>query len=92
MIQSNYILKYKGPGQDAADDLKLIRSSNGLKILDDSAFPKMLLVSAHSEIMNQLKNSLLNWLVLPENAIPLPSTKKQLKRNIGLPSKKVSRW
>jgi hypothetical protein len=92
MIQSNYILKYKGPGQGADDDLKLIRSSNGLKILDDSAFPKMLLVSAHSEIMNQLKTNLLNWLVVPENAIPLPSTKKQLKRNIGLPSKKVSRW
>lgn len=92
MLQHNYILKYNGPLQGAEKDLQLLRSATGITILDDSAYPKMLLVSAGNEIINQLKTKLFNWLILPENKIPLPTTKKQLKKNIALPARKTTRF
>lgn len=88
MLQSNYIMKYKGPEGNAGKDLKILRSASGVKILDDSGFPKMLLVSAGNDIIQKLKSSLLNWLIMPETTIPLPSTRKKLKKDIGLPAKK----
>ncbi|MBL7726812.1 MAG: hypothetical protein JNM68_03955 [Dinghuibacter sp.] len=92
MLQHNYILKYKGPEQGAEKDLQLLRSAAGITILDDSLYPKMLLVSAGNEIINQLKAKLFNWLIVPETGIPLPSTKKQLKKNIGLTAKRAARF
>lgn len=92
MLQNNYILKYNGLGQNAEKGLQLLRTATGVKILDDSAYPKMLLVSAGTDIINQLKTSLLDWLILPEKAIALPSTKKQLKKNISVAAKRPGRW
>lgn len=91
MLHHNYILKYNGSGQSAAKALQLLRSATGVKILDDSAFPKMLLVSAGTEMINQLKITLFDWLILPEKNYPVPSAKKQVKKNIGLPAGKSHR-
>lgn len=91
MLHNNYILKYQGSGQSAVKALQLLRSASDVKILDESAFPKMLLVSAGTEIINQLKTTLFDWHILPEKTYPVPSTKKQVKKNIGLPAGKTSR-
>jgi hypothetical protein len=87
MLRHNYILKYNGSGQGADKGLQLLRSVTDVKILDESAYPKMLLVNAGNEIINQLKTSLLDWLIMPEKKISLPSTRKRLKKNIGLAHK-----
>lgn len=91
MFLNNYILKYNGTGQTAEKALQFLKTQ-GVKILDESAFPKMLLVSAGYEMIGQLKTSLRDWLILPETTIPVPSTKKSLKKNIGFPAKRSSRW
>lgn len=91
MLHHNYILKYNGSGQSAAKALQLLRSASDVKILDDSAFPKMLLVSAGAEMINQLKITLFDWLILPEKTYAVPSTKKQVKKNISFPTGKTNR-
>jgi hypothetical protein len=75
-IMSRYILRYKGSSAMPAEHLNSIRSTPGLKVLDES--PKMLLVDGdESELRKNLK-SFPGWSIHPETEYPLPDTRQKL--------------
>jgi hypothetical protein len=88
-VKSNYIFKYKGSDNSVLHDLQLIRGSAGVRILDESALPNMILIEAGNEAITQLQQLLKNWKVIPEIQIPLPNTKLKLGKPKTAPARKI---
>jgi hypothetical protein len=77
-----YILKYNGEASFAPEeDITHITQSKQMKVLDDSALPKMVLVELDPDCSaDMLKSQLPHWKVFPQNIIQKPDTKKKLKK------------
>ncbi|HET8889096.1 MAG TPA: hypothetical protein VFQ41_09345 [Candidatus Angelobacter sp.] len=74
----NFILKFRGEGPKPADAVERIRSAPLFRILDESS-PRMLLVDAPEENLQQVLESLPDWKAYPEQTISLEDPRHQIK-------------
>lgn len=75
---SQFILKYKGDDvKELAADIKLIKSTKDLTIIDESS--RLLLVEMSEKVKEHLEVKLNKWSLFPQTIIKKPDTKKKLK-------------
>jgi hypothetical protein len=72
-----YILRFTGQGAPPAEDLKRIRSLQGVTVVDEPS-PHMLLVEATAEALRPL-NELPSWVVTPERLLPMPDPRPKVR-------------
>jgi len=73
-----YILRYTGSGRRPAADLRRIRATPKLTVLDEAA--RMLLVEARAQPLRQVVSSLPGWVCSPERSIRLPDNRPAPRR------------
>jgi len=73
-----YILRYTGSGRRPAADVRRIRATPKLAVLDDA--PRMLLVEASAQRVKALAASLRGWVCNPERTIRLPDPRPKPRR------------
>jgi hypothetical protein len=74
---SRYVLRYGGSQSVPPDHLQSIRAIPGLHVLDQS--PKMLLVDADESSLRERLKGMPGWSIHPEQAYPLPDTRKKIE-------------
>jgi hypothetical protein len=72
----NYVLQYKGPGRPTREEVDDVRSIEGLRVLDESAFS--LLVEMTPETFSKCETVLPDWEVSPEVVYLPPTTRKSV--------------
>ena len=65
-----YILRFRGPGATPAEDLRLIRSVRGARVIDESN--RTLLVEAPDGELRKLVSTMSRWAIGEEHTVPLP--------------------
>ena len=75
---TKFILRFRGSGDEAASDLQRIRSSPGIKVLDEAS-SRMVLVEAREEDVRQLVESMPEWIAVEERTYQLPDPRAKLK-------------
>jgi hypothetical protein len=73
------VLRFRGDGAKPADDVERIRGLPEATVLDESS-PRMILVESHEQPLRELVDSLPDWVLAPEQAIPVPDTRERVKR------------
>ncbi|MGA8312858.1 MAG: hypothetical protein WB755_22700 [Terriglobales bacterium] len=73
---SRYILRYGGSQSMPAEHLNSIRSTPGLKVIDES--PKMLLVDGEESALREKLKEMPDWSIHAEKGYPLPDTRQKL--------------
>jgi hypothetical protein len=82
MIKNRYILRLKGSvSQDLnKESLMKILASYNLKIIDDSMFPKMILVEGDEKISDSIPVNIKDiWNIFEEKGYTVPDTRKYIK-------------
>ena len=74
---ARFVVRFTGPGAAPKADQDRIRATPGVEIIDES--PRMLLVQADPPVANDLAGQLKNWVVAPEQIIPLPDPHPRLR-------------
>ena len=69
-----YILRFRGGNSKPAEDVKRIRATKNITVLDDSS-PRMLLVEASQVELKTLVESMPGWVMMSEQMIPLPDAR-----------------
>jgi len=74
---TKFVLRYTGPGEKPASDVKFVSRQSALKVLDESA--RMLLVDSDHATIDLLQRNLPHWRIMTETsyAIPKPFTIKR---------------
>jgi hypothetical protein len=67
-----YILRFRGPGATPAEDLRLIRSVRGARVIDESS--RTLLVEAPDGELQKVVSTLSRWAIGEEKTYPLPDS------------------
>ena len=75
---SRYILSYKGRESPPASDLEGIRSLPGLNVVDASCSQLILIEATDSAVQKLMEMP--SWSVVPEKFVPLPDTRKSIRR------------
>jgi len=75
---NRFILRYRGEGSKPVGDVDRIRSLQGTKVLDESS-ARMLLVEGPEPVLKALMESMPEWVLTPERAIPLPDPRPKPK-------------
>lgn len=75
MARSRFVLRYQGTGPPPGADLARIADLSGAVILDSS--PRMLLVEADADGLGVLAATLADWVMAPEQHLPLPDTRRR---------------
>ncbi|MBJ7600595.1 MAG: hypothetical protein DLM67_20385 [Candidatus Nephthysia bennettiae] len=65
-----YILRFRGPGATPAEDLRLIKSMAGTRVIDQS--DRTLLVEAPDGELRRLMSGMSRWAIGDERSFPLP--------------------
>jgi hypothetical protein len=77
-IRGRFILRYTGAGPTPHAHVAHLKSVPGTKVLDAS--DKMLLVEGRQRALESFAHTCSGWVVAPEKTIPLPDTRKRVKR------------
>jgi len=72
------VLRYRGQGAPPDGDVARVAQLPEAVVLDTS--PRMLLVESDPEALRTLVDSLPDWVMAPEQAFPLPDTRKRAVR------------
>lgn len=72
-----YILRYSGTAAAPADHVDTVRSTPGLKVIDES--PKMLLVDGEESALRDKIKSMPGWSLHSEQGLPLPDTRQKIR-------------
>ena len=75
---SHFILRFKGRGAIPESHLATIRSSPDVTVLDSSS-PRMLLVQATPQTIQELVQAMPGWIYTPEQTLPLPDPRPKIR-------------
>lgn len=75
---SRFVLRYRGPG--ATPDADVARFAEHPAAVVVEASPRMLLVESDPDALQELVDSLPDWVMAPEQGFPLPDTGKRAVR------------
>ena len=78
MGTSRFVLRYRGAGPLPEDDVARVAELPAAVLVDAS--PRMLLVESDGDALQQLVDSLPDWVMAPEQGFPLPDTRKRADR------------
>lgn len=81
MPRSRFILRYRGEGAKPDADVARMSGLAGAVVVDSS--PRMLLVEADAEPLQQLVAELPDWVMAPERTYEVPDTRKTITRPPG---------
>jgi hypothetical protein len=68
-----YILRFRGPGSTPPEDVRLISSVPGARVIDQS--DRVLLVEAPDGELRQLVSGMSRWVIGEERRYPLPNSR-----------------
>ena len=74
-----FILRYTGKGEPPHDLAETVRAAPDLDIVEESG--RMLLVEGSREDLERIVASRPDWLLAEEAMVPLPDTRKKVRRN-----------
>jgi hypothetical protein len=77
-IRGRFILRYTGAGPTPHAHVAHLKSVPGTKVLDAS--DKMLLVEGRQQDLESFTHALAGWVLTPEKTVPVPDTRKKVKR------------
>ena len=77
-IRGRYVLRYTGTGPTPHAHVAHLKSVPGTRVLDTS--DKMLLVEGRRSDLESFANALVGWVLSAEKTIPVPDTRKKIKR------------
>jgi hypothetical protein len=77
-IRGRYILRYTGAGPTPHAHVAHLKSVPGTRVLDAS--DKMLLVEGRRSDLESFTQGLVGWVLSPEKTIPVPDTRKKIRR------------
>ncbi len=78
MPRTRFVLRYGGEGVAPASDVAKVAALAAAVVVDAS--PRMLLVESDAEELRSLVASLPDWVVAPEQAHPIPDTRRKAER------------
>ena len=78
MTKPRFILRYRGTGPKPEADVARVWGLSDAVVVDAS--PRMLLVESDAEPLQALIDSLPDWVMAPEQELPLPDTRKRAVR------------
>lgn len=78
MTKPRFVLRYRGTGPPPEDDVARVAELPAAVVIDAS--PRMLLVESEGEALQQLVDTLADWVMAPEQGFPLPNTRKRVDR------------
>lgn len=78
MARSRFVLRYCGSGATPAADVARLSDLSDAVVVDAS--PRMLLVESDHAPLHALVESLPDWVMAPEQSLPLPDTRKRAER------------
>ena len=78
MARSRFVLRYRGEGPLPPADVAQVAGLAGAAVVDSS--PRMLLVECDPEPLEALVDALADWVMAPEQHVPLPDTRRRPKR------------
>lgn len=78
MAPARFVLRYRGPGATPDADVARVAGLPSAVVVD--ATPKMLLVESDPDALQDLVDSLPDWVMAPEQSFPLPDTRKRAVR------------
>jgi hypothetical protein len=73
---SRYILRYGKSATAPAEQLQHIRTTPGLKVIDES--PQMMLVDAEDSVLRDKIKGMAGWSIHPEQQYPMPDTRQKI--------------
>lgn len=73
---ARFIVRFRGAGSPPAADVSRIRSVPELRVVDSSA--RMLLVDAVEHHLRAAIDDMPDWLMAPEQIVPLPDSRKKV--------------
>jgi len=73
---SQYVLQYHGDSHAPVEHLESIRSTPGLKVIDES--PNMMLVGGEVSALREKLKEMPGWSINPEMEYPMPDTRQKL--------------
>ncbi len=79
--RARFVLRYVGEGASPTEDLARIRATPGVVVLDASE--RMLLAEGPQLVVQRLLQSLAAWEATPERVVPLPDTRRKVRRGPG---------
>ncbi len=79
MARGRFVVRFRGERGKPAEDLERIRGLPEATVVDESS-PRMLLVESEEQPLRDLVESLPGWFLSPEQEIPLPDTRKRIRR------------
>lgn len=82
MAKRRFVVRFRGDRAEPAEDLERIRNLPQATVLHESS-PRMVLVEADEQPLRELVESLPGWVLAPEQEIPIPDTRKRIKRPPG---------
>jgi hypothetical protein len=75
MTPARFVLRYRGRGATPAADVARVAELPSAVVVD--ATPKMLLVESDADALQALVDSLPDWVMAPEQHLPLPDTRRR---------------
>lgn len=81
MARARFVLRYRGEGAKPDADVARVRQLADAVVVDSSS--RMLLVDCDPEPLRQLVDTLPEWVMAPEQAYPVPDTRKRIERPPG---------
>ena len=78
MAPARFVLRYRGAGSTPEADVARVAELASATVVDVS--PKMLLVDSDPDALQALVDSLPDWVMAPEQGLPLPDTRRTVKR------------
>jgi hypothetical protein len=76
--RSRFILRYTGRGRAPSEHVAHIRNVPGANVVGET--DNMLLVDGPRDRLEQAARSLKGWVLSDEKSIPVPDTRKRVKR------------
>jgi hypothetical protein len=76
---AKFILRFHGSGDDTSSDLTRIRSSSGVKVLDEAS-SRMILVEGGADEVRRLVDEMPDWVAVEERTYQLPDPRHRVKR------------
>ena len=82
MPRRRFVLRYRGDGPKPEADVERVRRLPEATMVDESS-GRMMLVESDEGPLRELVESLPDWVAAPEQRIPVPDTRKRVKRPPG---------
>jgi len=80
---SRFVLRYRGAGSAAPEDIARLRTLPDTAILDQTG--RMLLVEAPETMSAALGEALPGWAISPERMVPVPTTRPEPRHEVAGP-------